>query len=171
MELTIKTALHLTELTNIKRNLSPSQEKKVEFKCKLCYKIFSAPHLLRKHERTVEYMAEKTLPCPDCVKMFKTQEGLQYHREQPHQGHKSTCPTCGKMVAEQSMPNHMQIHSGQKALKRARDFKAKAERRKRAFFFSSSILAKRKVIARKKAATSKSAPAKIRRSPHGRKAD
>ena len=28
MELTIKTALHLTELTNINRNLSPSQEKK-----------------------------------------------------------------------------------------------------------------------------------------------
>ena len=28
MELTIKTALHLTELTNIRRNLSPSQEKK-----------------------------------------------------------------------------------------------------------------------------------------------
>ena len=39
--------------------------KKVEFKCKLCYKVFSAPHLLRKHERTVECTAEKTLPCPD----------------------------------------------------------------------------------------------------------
>ena len=103
--------------------------------------------------------------------MFKTQEGLQYHKEQQHQGQKSPCPTCGKMVAEKSMPNHMKIHSGQRALQRARDFKAKAERRKRAFFFSSSILAKRKVIARKKAATSKSAPAKIRRSPRGRKAD
>ena len=125
----------------------------MEFKCKLCYKILSAPHLLRKHKRTVECTAEKILPCLDCGKMFKTQEGLQYHKEQQHQGQKSPCPTCGKMVAEKSMPNHMKIHSGQRALKRARDFKAKAERRKRAFFFSSSILAKRKVIARKKAAT------------------
>ena len=145
--------------------------KKVEFKCKLCYKVFGAPHLLRKHERTVECTAEKILPCPDCGKMFKTQEGLEYHKQQQHQGQKSPCPTCGKMVAEKSMPNHMKIHSGQRALQWARDFKAKAERRKRAFFFSSSVLAKRKVIARKKAATSKSAPAKIRRSLHGRKAD
>ena len=75
------------------------------------------------------------------------------------------------MVAERSMPNHMKIHSGQRALKRAREFRAKTERRKRAFLFSSSILAKRKVIARKKAATSKSAPAKIRKSPRGRKAE
>ena len=145
--------------------------KKVEFKCKLCYKIFSAPHLLRKHERTVECTTEKTLPCPDCAKMFKTQEGLEYHKQQQHQGQKSPCPTCGKMVAEKSMPNHMKIHSGQRALKRAREFRAKTERRKRAFFFPSSILAKRKVIARKKAATSKSAPAKIRKSPCGRKAE
>ena len=145
--------------------------KKVEFKCKLCYKIFSAPHLLRKHDRTVECTAEKTLPCPDCGKMFKTQEGLEYHKQQQHQGQKSPCPTCGKMVAEKSMPNHMKIHSGQKALKRAREFRAKTERRKRAFFFSSCILAKRKVIARKKVATSKSAPAKIRKSPRGRKAE
>ena len=73
------------------------------------------------------------------------------------------------MVAEKSMPNHMKIHSGQRALQRAKDFKAKAERRKKAFYFSSAILAKRKVIARKKAATSKSAPAKIRRSPRGKR--
>ena len=83
--------------------------KKVKFKCKLCYKVFGAPHLLRKHKRTVECTAEKTLPCPDCGKMFKTQEGLQYHRQQQHQGQKSPCPTCGKMVAERSMPNHMKF--------------------------------------------------------------
>ena len=83
--------------------------KKVEFKCKLCYKVFGAPHLLRKHGRTVECTAEKTLPCPDCGKMFKTQEGLQYHRQQQHQGQKSPCPTCGKMVTEKSMPNHMKF--------------------------------------------------------------
>ena len=104
--------------------------KKVEFKCKLCYKIFSAPHLLRKHERTVECIAEKTLPCPDCGKMFKTQEGLEYHKQQQHQGQKSPCPTCGKMVAEKSMPNHMKIHLGQRALKRAREFRAKTEKEK-----------------------------------------
>ena len=112
---------------------------------------------------------KKTLP--DCDKMFKPQEGLQYHKQQQHQGQKSPCPTCGKMVAEKSMPNHMKINSGQRELQRAKDFKAKAERRKRAFYFSSAVLPKRKVIARSKAATSKSAPAKIRRSPHGRKAD
>ena len=143
--------------------------KKVQFKCTLCYKVFDAPHLLRKHQRTVECTAEKTIPCPDCKKLFKTQQGMNYHKEQQHQGKKSPCPTCGKMVAEKSMPNHMKIHSGQRALQRAKDFKAKAERRKKAFYFASSVLAKRKVIARKKAASCKSAPAKIKRSPRGKR--
>ena len=48
--------------------------KKVEFKCKLCYKVFSVPHLLRKHQRTVECTAEKhyhALTVAKCSKLRK----------------------------------------------------------------------------------------------------
>ena len=144
--------------------------KKVEFKCKLCYKVFSAPHLLRKHERTVECTAEKTYHAQNVAKCSKLRKACSTTRSSSTKARNHPAPPVGKMVAEKSMPNHMKIHSGQRALQRAKDSRAKAKRRKRAFF-SSSMLAKRKVIARKKAATSKSAPAKIRRSPHGRKAD
>ena len=47
--------------------------------------------------------------------------------------------------------------------------KAKAQRRERAFAFSSLQLAKRKAVAREKSGASKSTPAKIWKSPKGRR--
>ena len=75
------------------------------------------------------------------------------------------------MVSEKAMPNHLRQHTSARAVKRAKEFVAKAQRRKRAFAFSSQQLAKRKVLARKKSGASKSTPAKIQksRSPKGKR--
>ena len=73
------------------------------------------------------------------------------------------------MVSEKAMPNHQKQHSSERAVQRAKDFVAKAQRRKRAFAFSSPQLAKRKIAGRKKSGTSNSTPAKIRKSPKGRR--
>ena len=127
--------------------------------------LTSAPHLLRKHETNQTCTKKKTIPCPDCTRFYKTKEGLQYHQEQQHKGKKSPCSICGKMVSEKAMPNHQKQHSSERAVQRAKDFVAKAQRRKRAFAFSSQQLAKRKIAARKKSGASKSTPAKIRKSP------
>ena len=141
----------------------------IVFACKKCKKEFDAPHLLRKHETNQTCTRKKTIPCPDCTRFYKTKEGLQYHQEQQHKGKKSPCSICGKMVSEKAMPNHQKQHSSERAVQRAKDFVAKAQRRKRAFAFSSQQLAKRKIAARKKSGASKSTPAKIRKSPKGRR--
>ena len=143
--------------------------KVIVYACKKCKKEFDAPHLLRKHETNETCTRKKTIPCPDCTRFYKTKEGLQYHQEQQHKGKKSPCSICGKMVSEKAMPNHQKQHSSERAVQRAKDFVAKAQRRKRAFAFSSQQLAKRKIAARKKSGASKSTPAKIQKSPKGRR--
>ena len=143
--------------------------KAIVYTCSKCKKYFDAPHLLRKHVTNETCTRKKTIPCPNCTRFYKTKEGLAYHQEQQHKGKKSPCPTCGKMVSEKAMPNHQMQHTSARAVKRAKEFVAKAQRRKRAFTFSSQQLAKRKVVARKKSGASKSTPAKIQRSPKGKR--
>ena len=145
--------------------------KAIVYTCSKCKKYFDAPHLLRKHVTNQSCTRKKTIPCPDCTRFYKTKEGLAYHQEQQHKGKKARCPTCGKMVSEKAMRNHLRQHTSARAVKRAKEFVAKAQRRKRAFAFSSQQLAKRKVLARKKSGASKSTPAKIQksRSPKGKR--
>ena len=95
--------------------------------------------------------------------MYKTKEGMQYHHAQQHQGKASPCATCGKLVSEKAMANHMKKHSAERSLQRAKAFVAKAKRRQMAFAFSSKVLAKRKVLARKKSKAARPAPAKLRK--------
>ena len=140
-----------------------AKRKRILHECSKCKKNFSAAHLLRKHVNNESCTRKKTIPCTDCTKMYKTKEGMQYHHRQQHEGKTSPCPTCGKLLSEKAMVNHMKRHSSQRALHRAKLFVAKAKRRKIAFVFSSQALAKRKISARKKSAASKSAPAKIRK--------
>ena len=152
-----------------KEKLGTPKGKLLVYACKKCKKEFAAPHLLRKHETNESCTRKKTIPCPDCTRFYKTKEGLAYHQEQWHKGKKEPCSICGKMISEKAMPNHQKQHSSERAVQRAKDFVAKAQRRKRVFAFSSLQLAKRKAVARKKSGASKSAPAKIWKSPKGRR--
>ena len=139
--------------------------KRVVFTCPHCNKEFVAAHLLKKHVKSESCTTHKTLKCPKCTRLFKSKEGLDRHISNQHQGKKSPCPTCGLMIAAKSMANHLKKHASQRAVQRAKDFAAKRGRRKTTFQFSSDLLQKRKVRARKKSAASKSAPAKLKRSP------
>ena len=150
-------------VTKHKAKYVNTKGKRVVHECSKCKKIFSGPHLLRKHISNKSCTKKKTVPCPECGKMYKTKESMQYHLDQQHKGKSSPCPTCGKLVSEKAMKNHMKRHSSQRALQRAKDFVAKAKRRKIAFAFSSKVLERRKIAARKKSASSRSAPAKLRK--------
>ena len=102
--------------------------KKVEFKCKLCYKVFDAPHLLRKHERTMECTAEKHYHALTVAKCSKLRKACSTTGSSSTKARNHPAPPVVKWW-QKSMPHHMKIHSGQRALQRAKDFKAKAERR------------------------------------------
>ena len=128
-----------------KEKITTPKGKLIVYTCKKCKKAFDAPHLLRKHKTNESCTRKKTIPCPDCTRFYKTKEGLAYHQEQQHKGKKSPCSTCGKMVSEKAMPNHQKQYSSERAVQRAKDFVAKAQRRKRAFTISSLQLAKRKI--------------------------
>ena len=150
-------------ITKHKARYVNAKGKKVIHECQKCKKTFTGPHLLRKHINNESCTKKKTVKCTDCTRLYKTKEGMLYHHQQHHQGKASPCPTCGKLVSEKAMPNHMKKHSAERSLQRAKAFVAKTKRRQIQFAFSSKLLEKRKVLARKKSKATKSAPAKLRK--------
>lgn len=84
------------------------------YTCPVCYKNFSSPISLSNH-MSDKHSQEKTLPCQDCDKVFRTKQLLRHHLLRKHKYDPSSiciCSVCNKEFSiAKDLRRHMQSHN------------------------------------------------------------
>ena len=95
------------------------EEKKREFLCHVCSKIFFRSAILKNHMR--QHTGEKPFACKNCPLHFTNKNSLDIHKEihevDPNNAtdYKYRCEVCGKMLLyKKSFYSHMKIHNEKK---------------------------------------------------------
>merc|ERR1711874_885837 len=71
-------------------------EKRRDFKCEACNRLFSLRHIIKAH--VIKTHGEMNTLCKNCGKLYDTEEELKNHFQEVHQKIKKPCHLCNALV-------------------------------------------------------------------------
>ena len=88
-------------------------DKRPEYKCKTCHRVYTRIHNLRAHEK-IHREDRPRFKCKYCPKAYTSKQTVREH-ELKHDGIRSLCCYCGKGFATPTILNtHMRVHTSDK---------------------------------------------------------